>query len=110
MEPTTGTWWADAVQYGHYATVRDLVKAINDSLSTRVGNNIKFTYNSLATKTIVEIKSGYAFSPSSLLAFMIGFGGKEVVLKKKQPKAHTPQMCLLYQTFMCIVTLFNLRW
>jgi hypothetical protein len=74
MEPTTGAWWADAVQYGHYETVSDLIKAINDS--TRAGNNIKFTYNPITTKTTVEIKSGYAFSPYDRIR------GKEVVLKK----------------------------
>jgi hypothetical protein len=82
MEPSTGAWWSYTVQYGHYATVNDLVKAINEALAKNVGNNIKITYNSVTTKTTVEIKPSYGFSPSSLISVMLGFGGEEVMLKK----------------------------
>ena len=70
------------MDYGYYQSMPELVKAANKVLSRNVSDNIKLTYNALTGKVTVQIKNGFQFAVMKPLSIILGFGGKDVMLKK----------------------------
>ena len=68
--------------YGYYQSMQELIKAANKALSRNVSDNIKLTYNAFTGKVTVQIKNGFQFAVMKPLSIILGFGGKDVILKK----------------------------
>ena len=87
----TGLFQQVIMDYGYYHSMPELIKAANKALSRNVSNNIKLTYNALTGKVTVQIKNGFQFAVMKPLSIILGFGGKDVILKKKRRKVLTWQ-------------------
>ena len=72
--------------YGYYQSMQELIKAANKALSRNVSDNIKLTYNAFTGKVTVQIKNGFQFAVMKPLSIILGFGGKDVILKKNDRK------------------------
>ena len=70
------------MDYGYYQSMQELIKAANKALSRNVSDNIKLTYNAFTGKVTVQIKSVFQFAAMKPLSIILGFGGKDVMLKK----------------------------
>ena len=70
------------MDYGYYQSMQELIKAANKALSRNVSDNIKLTYNAFTGKVTVQIKNGFQFAVMKPLSIILGFGGKDVMLKK----------------------------
>ena len=78
----TGLFQQAIMDYGYYQSMQELVKAANKALSRNVSDNIKLTYNAFTGKVTVQIKNGFQFAVMKQLSIILGFGGKDVILKK----------------------------
>ena len=78
----TGLFQQAIMDYGYYQSMQELIKAANKALSRNVSDNIKLTYNALTGKVTVQIKNGFQFAVMKQLSIILGFGGKDVMLKK----------------------------
>ena len=78
----TGLFQQAIMDYGYYQSMPELIKAANKALSRNVSDNIKLTYNALTGKVTVQIKNGFQFAAMKPLSIILGFGGKDVMLKK----------------------------
>ena len=78
----TGLFQQAIMDYGYYQSMQELIKAANKALSRNVSDNIKMTYNAFTGKVTVQIKSGFQFAVKKPLSIILGFGGKDVMLKK----------------------------
>ena len=82
----TGLFQQAITDYGYYQSMQELIKAANKALSRNVSDNIKLTYNAFTGKVTVEIKNGFQFAVEKPLSIILGFGGKDVILKKNDRK------------------------
>ena len=82
----TGLFQQAIMDYGYYQSMQELIKAANKALSRNVSDNIKLTYNAFTGKVTVQIKNGFQFAVMKQLSIILGFGGKEVILKKNDRK------------------------
>ena len=80
----SGLFLAAIVDYGYYTSIEDLAKAINASLLATgdVGDNILLTHTALTGKVTVQMKNGFQFGLAKPLSIMLGFGEKDVIVKK----------------------------
>ena len=80
----TGLFLVAIVDYGHYMSTEDLVKAINAGLLATgdVNDNIKLMYSAVTGKVTVQIKNNFQFYVAKPLSVMLGFGEKETIIKK----------------------------
>ena len=78
----TGLFQQAIMDYGYYQSMPELIKAANKALSRNVSDNIKLAYNALTGKVTVQIKNGFQFAAMKPLSIILGFGGKDVMLKK----------------------------
>ena len=78
----TGLFQQAIMDYGYYQSMQELIKAANKALSRNVSDNIKLTYNAFTGKVTVQIKNGFQFAVMKPLLIILGFGGKDVMLKK----------------------------
>ena len=78
----TGLFQQAIMDYGYYQSMQELIKAANKALSRNVSDNIKLTYNAFTGKVTVQIKNGFQFAVMKPLSIILGFGGKDVILKK----------------------------
>ena len=82
----SGGWPSVAtIKYGHYKTVEEFTKGINDALEAELSNkaDISLTYNTLTGKVTVHLKSGCKLIfPKGKLSLILGFGGKEAAFTK----------------------------
>ena len=78
----TGLFQQAIMDYGYYQSMQELIKAANKALSRNVSDNIKFTYNAFTRKVTVQIKNGFLFAVVKPLSIILGFGGKDIILKK----------------------------
>ena len=79
----TGLFQQAIMDDGYYQSMPELIKAANKALSRNVSDNIKLTYNALTGKVTVQIKNGFQFAVMKPLSIILGFGGKDVILKKR---------------------------
>ena len=77
----TGLFQQAIMDYGYYQSMQELIKAANKALSRNVSDNIKLTYNAFTGKMTVQIKNGFQFAVMKQLSIILGFGGKDVILK-----------------------------
>ena len=94
------------MDYGYYQPMQELIKAANKALSRNVSDNIKLTYNAFTGKVTVQIKNGFSFAAIKPLSIILGFGEKDVMIKKRQ-KVLTWQTQRPYQPSTCTATLCN---
>ena len=80
----TGLFQQAIMDCGYYQSMQELIKAANKALSRNVSDNIKLTYNTFTGKVTVQIKNGFQFAVMKPLSIILGFGGKDVMLKKRQ--------------------------
>ena len=80
----TGLFQQAIMDYGYYQSMQELIKAANKALSRNVSDNITLTYNAFTGKVTVQIKNGFQFAVMKPLSIILGFGGKDVILKKRQ--------------------------
>ena len=78
----TGLFQQAIMDYGYYQSMQKLIKAANKALPRNVSDNIKLTYNAFTGKVTVQIKNGFQFAVMKPLPIILGFGGKDVMLKK----------------------------
>ena len=78
----TGLFQQAIMDYGYDQSMQELIKAANKALSRNVSDNIKLTYNAFTGKVTVQIKNGFEFAVMKQLSIILGFGGKDVILKK----------------------------
>ena len=78
----TGLFQQAIMDYGYYQSMQELIKAANKALTRNVSDNIKLTYNAFTGKVAVQIKNGFQFAVMKPLSIILGFGGKDVMLKK----------------------------
>ena len=78
----TGLFQQAIMDYGYYQSMQELIKAANKALSRNVSDNIKLTYNAFTEKVTVQIKNGFQFAVMKPLSIILGFGEKDVMLKK----------------------------
>ena len=78
----TGLFQQAIMDYGYYQSMQELIKAANKALTRNVSDNIKLTYNAFTGKVTVQIKNGFQFAVMKPLSIILGFGGKDVMLKK----------------------------
>ena len=74
------------VDYGYYQSMHELIKAANKALTRNVNDNIKLKYNAFTGKVTVHIKNGFLFAVVKPLSIILGFGRKDVILKKNNRK------------------------
>ena len=79
----TGLYQQAIVDYGYYQPMQELIKAMNKALTRNINDNIKLTYNAFTGKVTVQIKNGFLFAVVKPLSIILGFGGKDVTLKKR---------------------------
>ena len=101
----SGLFLAAIVDYGYYTSIEDLTKAINASLLATgdVGDNILLTYNALTGKVTAQMKNGFQFGLVKPLSIMLGFGEKDVIIKKTTESPYVADLT----TVSIIVTLSN---
>ena len=82
-----GVGWPSsaAIKYGHYKTMEEFTKGMNDALKQEIGNNtdIYLTYSVLTGKVTVHMKPKCKIGLSGKLSLILGFGGKEVIVDAK---------------------------
>ena len=78
----TGLFQQAIMDYGYYQSMQEVIKAANKALFRNVSDNIKLTYNAFTGKVTVQIKNGFQFAVMKQLSIILGFGGKDVILKK----------------------------
>ena len=61
--------------------MQELIKAANKALTRNVSNNIKLMYNAFTGKVTVQIKNRFQFAVVKPLSIILGFGGKDIILK-----------------------------
>ena len=90
------------VDYSYYTSVEDLVKAVNAALLATgdVNDNIKLTYTALTGKVTVQIKNNVQFNLDKLLCLMLGFGGKDVIIKKTIESPYAADLTVLSTTYV----------
>ena len=75
----TGLFQQAIMDYGYYQSMQELIKAANKALSRNASDNIKLTYNAFTGKVTIQRVSVCC---SETLSIILGFGGKDVILKK----------------------------
>jgi hypothetical protein len=87
-----GTGWPSVttMKYGHYKTMEEFTKGMNDALKQEIGNNtdIYLTYNALTGKVTVHLKPKCKLLLFGKLSLILGFGGKEVKIDKTGESPH----------------------
>ena len=82
----TGLYQQAIVDYGYHQSIQELIKAMNKALTRNVNDNMKLTYNAFTGKVTVQIKNGFLFAVVKPLSIILGFGGKDVIIKKNDRK------------------------
>ena len=98
----SGLFLAAIVDYGYYTSIEDLAKAINASLLATgdVGDNILLTYNALTGKVTVQMKNGFQFGLVKPLSIMLGFGEKDVIVKKPTESPYVADLTTVSTMYM----------
>ena len=103
----TGLFQQAIMDYGYYQSMPELIKAANKAVSRNVSDNIKLTYNALTGEVTVQIKNGFQFAVMKPLSIILGFGGKDVMLKETTESPYVADLTTAYQPFTCTATLCN---
>ena len=82
----SGLFQQAIMDYGYYQSMQELIKAANKVLSRNVSDNFKLTYNAFTEKVTVQIMNGFQFAVMKPLSIILGFGEKDVMLKKNDRK------------------------
>ena len=77
-------FWSSAnVDYGYYATVPDLIKAINTAMHKEFGNTkITFSFNPRTEKIKITLAPLHYVKLCGKLSAMLGYGGADIKIRK----------------------------
>ena len=75
------------VPHGYYPTIREFVAAVNKTLKTDTNGDAWLTHNQITRKMTVHVENKAKLVFTGLLASMIGFDKKEVLITKNTEAA-----------------------
>jgi hypothetical protein len=104
---STDRWISSAaIKYGHYKTMEEFTKGMNDALKQEIGNNtdIYLTYSTLTGKVTVHWKPKCKLFLFDKMSLILGFGGKEVKIDKTGESPYVTDLA----TFTSIYTYCNI--
>jgi hypothetical protein len=99
-----------AIKYGHYKTMEEYIKGMNDALKQEISNNtdIYLTYSALTGKVTVHLKPKCKLLLFGKLSLILGFGGKDTVINEKLGLAQESPYVTDLATFTSIYTYCNI--
>ena len=82
------------VDYGYYATVPELIKAINAAMAKEIGseNKITFTFNPRTEKTGVTLAPSYFVMLFGKLSAILGYGGRHIKIRKSTESTYVADL------------------
>ena len=108
--PTDRRITSATIKYGHYKTMEEFTKGMNDALKQEIGNNtdIYLTYSALTGKVTVHLKPKCKLLLFGKLSLILGYGGKDTVIDEKSGSAQESPYVTDLATFTSIYTYCNI--